>query len=193
MVWQTILDTDKMWLLALNGDGGPIWDTFFHIISERLTWVPLYLVILFIVWRRWGWRGLLWVGLTLGIAVIAADQICNFFKHFTPKLRPSHTPDIEAFVHTVSGYRGGLYGTVSAHAAISFAIALFTARLFRRPWYTVAIFAWALLVAYSRIYLGLHFPMDLTLGALLGLGLGEGAFRICRSTMIRHNLYTTRP
>lgn len=114
MVWQSLLDIDKQLLLALNGDGGAGWDTFFYIVSARLTWVPLYAAILYAVWKQWGWRRLLWVAVVLGLCVGAADQICNFFKHFTPKFRPTHTPDIEAFVHTVRGYRGGLYGTVSA-------------------------------------------------------------------------------
>lgn len=99
--------------------------------------------------------------LCLGIAVIAADQICNFFKHFTPKFRPSHTPEIKEFVHILHDYRGGLYGTVSAHAAISFTIALFSLRLFRSKWFSGAIIFWAILVSYSRIYAGVHFPMDI--------------------------------
>ena len=101
-------------------------DTFFYWVSARLTWVPLYAAMLYAVWRKWGWQGVLWVALCLGVTVGLADQICNFFKHHTPKFRPTHTPDIETLVHTVRGYRGGLYGTVSAHSAISFAIALFT-------------------------------------------------------------------
>ena len=179
-MWQTILNIDKAWLLALNGDGGAFWDSFFYIASARLTWVPLYLLLLYFIWHKWGWKGILWTLLTLGVAVVAADQICNFFKHFTPKLRPTHTPDIAAWVHTVRGYRGGPYGTVSAHAAISFCIALFTSRLFKRPWLTIVLFGWALLVAYSRIYLGVHFPMDIMFGTMLGLFMGEAAFRLFR-------------
>ena len=129
-------------------------------------------------------RRLAEVGLA-GRAVGLADQICNFFKHHTPKFRPTHTPDIETLVHTVRGYRGGLYGTVSAHSAISFAIALFTSGLFRKAWYTVAIFLWALLVVYSRIYIGLHYPMDILLGAVLGLALASVSVGICRRRLAR--------
>lgn len=176
MFWQSLLDLDQQLLLTLNTDGGAFWDLFFYIVSNKLTWIPLYLAILYAIWKRWGWRQLLWVVLILGLSVVAADQICNFFKHFTPKFRPSHTAEIEAWVHTVRGYRGGLYGTVSAHAAISFTIALFTARLFQKRWYTFTIFGWAILVAYSRIYLGVHFPMDLLLGTLLGLTIASIAW-----------------
>lgn len=141
-MWQSLLDLDRELLLALNGDGGAFWDAFFYFVTARLTWIPLYAVLLYAVWRRFGTRGLLWVVLFLGATVIADDQICNFFKHNVPKLRPTHTPGVESLVHTVRDYRGGLYGTVSAHAAISFSIALFTSVLFRRRWYAIAIFVW---------------------------------------------------
>ena len=128
-MWQQILHIDQQLLLALNGSWGGFWDTFFYIVTARLTWIPLYAAILYFAWRRIGTRNLLWMLVCLGVAVIAADQICNFFKHYTPKLRPSHTPAIEQFVHTLHGYRGGLYGTVSAHAAVSFTIAMFSSEL----------------------------------------------------------------
>ena len=165
-MWQEILHIDQQLLLALNGSWGPGWDNFFHIVTARLTWVPLY------------------------VAVIAADQICNFFKYFTPKLRPSHTPAIQAFVHTVHGYRGGLYGTVSAHAAISFTIALFSLRLFQVKWFTGVILFWAILICYSRIYAGLHFPMDILFGTILGILLGCLAFNIYRK-ITEKNLHKT--
>lgn len=184
-MWQDLLHADQQLLLALNGSWGTGWDTFFYWISSKVIWIPLYAAILWVVWRQNGWKGLLWMLLCLGIAIIAADQICNFFKHYVPKFRPSHNPDIQAWVHIVRDYRGGLYGTVSAHAAISFTIATFSSLLFRKRWYTLMIYAWAILVAYSRIYLGMHFPLDLLFGTLLGLMLGALSFRAFRRIYLR--------
>lgn len=179
-MWQSLLEWDRSLLLWLNGDWGWFWDQFFFVVSSKLIWAPFYAVVLYAVWRRFGTRNLLLTMLCLGLAVIAADQVCNFFKEHTPKFRPTHTESIRHLVHTVRDYRGGLYGTVSAHAAIGFTIAFFTSRLFRRRWYTAVVYLWALLVAYSRIYLGVHFPLDIFFGALCGTLLGWAAFRIYR-------------
>ena len=104
-MWQSLLDLDRELLLALNGDGGAFWDAFFYFVTARLTWIPLYAVLLYAVWRRFGTRGLLWVVLFLGATVIADDQICNFFKHNVPKLRPTHTPGVESLVDRAVHFR----------------------------------------------------------------------------------------
>lgn len=179
-MWQEILSVDRNLLLALNGDGGAFWDQFFFFVSEKLTWIPLYILLVYVMWRTLGLRRMLFALLFLVLAVVCVDQIANLFKHGLPKFRPSRDPAIASLVHTVNGYRGGLYGTVSAHAGISFAVAIFTSLLFARRWYTWSIFAWALLVSYSRIYLGVHFPLDLLFGALLGTLIGWLAFRAFR-------------
>ncbi len=177
-MWESILHGDQQLLLALNGSWGPGWDTFFFWMSNKLIWIPLYLAMVYGVWRKAGWRGVLLVLICLGITIGLADQTCNFFKSNLPKFRPTQNPDIREWVHTVRGYRGGLYGTVSGHAAISFTIAMFTSLFFRCRWYTIFIFFWAAVVAYSRIYLGVHFPLDITFGTLLGLTLGWASYRV---------------
>ena len=86
-------------------------------------------------------------------------------------------------MHTVNGYRGGLYGTVSAHAATLFSIAVFSLALIRSRVYTVCILLWALFVSYSRIYLGVHFPMDILLGMIAGIVTAAVALKLYRKTI----------
>ncbi len=184
-MWQQILHVDQQLLLALNGSWGSGWDTFFYIVESRLTWVPLYVAIPYFAWHKIGTRNLFWMLLFLIGAVIAADLICNLLKFSIPKLRPSRTPSIEQFVYVLYDYRSGHSGTVSAHAAISFTIAMFSSRLFARSWYTWAIMLWAALVSYSRIYAGLHYPMDILFGIILGLSLGTMAYKAYRKVTDR--------
>lgn len=91
-MWQQILHIDQQLLLALNGSWGGFWDTFFYIVTARLTWIPLYAAILYFAWRRIGTGNLLWMLVCLGVAVIAADQICNFFQALYPEALARRTP-----------------------------------------------------------------------------------------------------
>lgn len=182
-MWQEILKLDQQALLALNGSWGHFWDMFFFYFSNIPIWIPMYILVVYFMWKKEGTRGFLWAVLCLVIAVTVADQTCNFFKTHTPKLRPTHIPDIQDMVHYVKGYRGGLYGTVSGHAALSFTFAVFTSKFFKKRWYTIAVFSWAAITAWSRIYLGVHFPLDIIFGTALGLTLGFTSFYIYRRIM----------
>jgi undecaprenyl-diphosphatase len=179
---DTILQYDKELFLALNFDGGAFWDNLFWAVSGKLTWVPLYLLVLFLIYRRYGWRYTIVATLFIVAAVVLADQICNLFKSGIPKLRPTHNPDFEGKISLVHGYRGGLYGTVSAHAATVFAIMTVSVSLVRARWFTVMMIAWALLVCYSRIYIGAHYPLDILFGALTGFVLGVCAIKLLNYT-----------
>ncbi len=169
---------DHNLMLALNFDGGAWCDSLFRAASGKLTWVPLYVLVIWLLWRRFGWRETLAAVVAMALTVVLADQACNFFKDNFSRLRPSHTPSLEGMLHYVGSYRGGLYGTVSAHAATCFSIAVFSACALRRRIYTILILLWALLVAYSRIYLGVHFPLDILYGAAMGSIFGWGAYAV---------------
>ncbi len=177
-MWERLLDWDKATFLALHGDMGTFADSVFWVASGKLTWVPLYLIILWFMYRKWGWKTMLTAGVFIALAVIFADQICNVFKYTVKKFRPTHTPGLEDMVHIVNGYRGGLYGTFSAHAATCFSIAIFTSKFFRNNVFTIFIYLWAAFVAYSRIYLGAHYPLDLIYGASTGLLVGFGMYKL---------------
>jgi undecaprenyl-diphosphatase len=167
--------------LALNHDGGAVWDEFWWIVTGKLTWVPLYVLIIIMLWRQMGWRRMLVAVALIGLGVGAADLVAGLFKSdaptalfadFVPRLRPSRDPALEGLVHTVHGHRGGMYGTVSAHAATAAVVALISASLLRRRWFTALMCTWAALYCFSRIYAGLHFPQDILLGLALGTLVG---------------------
>lgn len=179
---------DQNLLLALNFDGGWFLDQFMYVVSGKLTWVPFYLFILWLIYARLGWRVLLMSIVTIALLITCTDQTATLAKTFLPKFRPTHYEPIAAHVHTVNGYVGGWYGTVSSHAANCFGLALFTSLLIRRRWYAWMMFGWATLVTYSRIYLGVHYPMDILFGILEGLFWAWVWYRIYRWSAQKMNL-----
>lgn len=162
----------------LNFDG-PAWlDSAMIMVSGFRIWLLLYILIIYLVWRRYSWRGLLAFVVAIGVAIGMADVVSGIFKHqgifadlwtsFPARLRPMHTPEgLEFFTN---GYHtGNLYGTVSGHSATIWAIALLSAMVLKRKWFTALMIVVALLVCYSRIYLACHFPQDILLGAGVGV------------------------
>lgn len=164
--------------LWLNFDGGAAMDKFMVAVSTPVMWAWLYLLLLFIIWRRQGWKAMLLFVVLVVAAVGLTDILAGIFKHsgplkhlwesFPARLRPMHTPELEGLIHIVKG--AGRYGTVSAHAGTMAAIALMSVAVHR--WMLLPMALVALLISYSRIYLACHFPMDIALGAVLGLAMG---------------------
>ena len=201
-------DFDQRLFLLLNFDGGPVWGRVMLAVSGTTMWIPLYVLILWLVWRRAGWRGTLTFLVLMAAAVGLADMVAGIFKHsgllggllpdLEPRLRPMFTPSLEGLdippdslaairraalpgdwaVHVPPGAVAGRYGTVSAHASTIVALALLSAAVIRRRWFTILVTLCALLICYSRIYLAKHFPMDILWGALLGAALGAAAYGI---------------
>lgn len=173
----------------LNFDG-PTWlDIIMTMASGMMAWVPLYALIIYLVWRRYSWRGVVAFFVAIGAAILVADLVAGIFKHqgplkdlwasFPARLRPMHTP--EGIDFAANGYyTHNLYGTVSGHTSTITAIVLLSSVVVRRKWFTTLMVCVALLVCYSRIYLACHFPQDILLGATVGIvaGLiGVGLFK----------------
>lgn len=168
---------DTQLFLFLNGLNSSFWDVAMWHISGKYTWIPLYLLIIFFVAKRHCWQT---IGILLAIAlvVVLADQLSvHLFKNVFERLRPCHNPDIKELVHVVKRC-GGKYGFVSSHAANSFGVAVFLVCLIRKRWFSIGILFWALLVSYSRIYIGVHYPGDIVVGAALGSAIGFGIWKL---------------
>ncbi|MBN2637307.1 MAG: phosphatase PAP2 family protein [Prolixibacteraceae bacterium] len=173
--FQKILELDKDLFLYLNGFYSDYWDTIMLMVTRKETWYPLYLIIIFFAIRNYRNKSLL-VLFFLALTILASDQISVLFKETIQRLRPVHEPEIQSMVHNVLR-KGGLYGFVSSHAANTFAIFVFTAHVFKNRGFSVLMLFWAVLVSYSRIYSGVHYPLDIIGGALIGWGIGYGLFK----------------
>ena len=174
---ETLVGGDRSLFLFLNGLHASWLDPLMGWISGTWTWLPLYGVLLFLVWKEGGWRRLVAYLVCVGLVVLLADRISVVaFKDVVQRLRPSHDPLLAGSVYLPTGYRGGLYGFVSSHAANVWGVALLSLLWLRRGWVTWLLCLWAMLVCYSRIYLGLHYPGDLLCGGLLGAGVASGVW-----------------
>lgn len=145
-------------------------DRFVMIFTGRYTWVPLYLALIWLLWRTYGTKKAIIFTLTIILSVTLADQICaTFIRPMVERLRPAniHNP-LSALVHVVDGYRGGKYGFPSCHAANTFALATYILLLTRNYRISTCIYIWAMLNCYTRLYLGVHYPGDLLVGAAIG-------------------------
>ncbi len=175
---EIIREIDEQLFLFLNGIHNEFFDTVMYWITYKYTWYPFYLILLLIVAWKYRWQGvLMMVGVI--IAVGLSDQLTSgFMKPYFGRLRPCHHPDLQGMVHVVGGC-GGRYGFASSHASTTFGLAM-SLWLMLRGWTHLFAYAflWAAIVAYSRIYVGVHYPVDLFVGASAGIGVGWSVYVI---------------
>jgi undecaprenyl-diphosphatase len=173
-----LIQYDKELLRFLNGFHSPWLDPIMLILTETVAWIPLYIFMLYVVikeFRRESWIILL----GLAITILLADQLtASVMKPYFARLRPSQEPTLQEWIHLVQGYKGGKFGFASSHAANTFGSATFFFLCLqnRKPW-IVWLFLWAAFMTYTRIYLGVHYPGDVFVGASVGAVCGWAGFK----------------
>ena len=172
------IDADA--LLAVNGLHDMFQDAFWWMVTAKWSSLLLVLALAWILLHQ-NRRHALLVLAMLVLSILVADQVSSgLIKHLVERLRPTHDPSLESMVHVINGYRGGLYGFVSSHAANSFAIATLLALVMRHRVVTLSMFTWALLQCYSRVYLGVHYPGDILGGIIVGVLAGWLVWQLMR-------------
>mgnify|MGYP004511398967 CR=1 FL=1 len=171
---QNILEADRDLLLMLNGSNSLFLDVWMTFLTSGFTWIPLYVALLYLVIKNneTMTQILLIIGCAM-LCVILADGVADFLmKPLVGRWRPSNDPIIKYAVQVVGGMRGSDYGFFSAHAANTFSIAMFFCLLVRSRILSLSLVLWSLTNCYTRIYLGLHYPLDIFCGLLWGAIVG---------------------
>ena len=176
---EELIHIDKELLLWFNGSDSLFMDSLIMMLTNAKTWIPLYLSLFYVVLKSNPTvRNILFVLAAAGLCVLLAGTIDDtIVKPLVARWRPGRDPEIGMLVDTVDGYRGGKYGFFSAHASNTFSIAVFFSLLMRRRLFVIAMVAWSLINCYTRLYLGVHYPGDITVGLLWGGLVGYSVYR----------------
>jgi len=177
---DSLLQLDKDLLIWFNASHTQFWDAMMMFFTRIEFWIPLYILVTYHIFKYKGKEAWWWL-IGLFLLILMGDLVStHLFKNIFQRLRPSHEPSLYGIVQVVKTYTGDQFGFVSSHATAVFAFATYTSRLFKNGIYSLFIILWSLLIVYTRLYLGLHYPGDIMGGMLLGLVLGYLLFRTSR-------------
>lgn len=165
-----ILQYDKELFIYLNNLGNETWDPFWLAYTSKFNWIPFYALLLFLLYKQIGKKPMLLTILMVALMILVTDQVTNLFKHGFQRMRPCHLAEIVDRIRLVRDGCGGRYGFFSGHASNTMAAAIFIGLTLkdRFKYVLYILIIWAFLMAYSRVYIGVHYPMDIAVGMSFG-------------------------
>lgn len=166
-----LVQLDKELFIYLNNLGTETWDGFWMFYTTKFNWIPFYAVLLYLLYKRLNTKMFVLTIVVIALMITFTDQVSNLFKNqFVKRLRPCHETDVFSVMRLVKSYCGGQFGYFSGHASNSMAVAIFAGLMLKSKYkYLIyLLIIWALAMGYSRIYIGVHYPLDVLSGATFG-------------------------
>ena len=183
---EKILQLDKELLIFLNGLGSPTYDGLWLMITKQLYWTPLFLFIFYLLQKKIGWKNFGYYILFTAVLVLLCDQTANLFKEHFQRLRPCNVEELKGIIRVVKS--SSSFSFFSGHAANSMATTVFAFMILKKYYkHSYLLFLFPLIFAYSRIYLGLHFPSDILTGYVFGATFGFVFYKLFQKSVIRNS------
>jgi len=177
--WDELIRQDRELLVQLNALGSKRWDPFWLFVTNQFNWIPLFLFLFFLLYKAYGKKKGIVLVLMAALLVAFSDQLVNLIKNTVMRLRPNNDLELKMIIRALKHPHG--FSFVSGHATTSFAVTVFMVLLLRKHYkYIVLLFLWPIFFAYSRIYCGVHFPVDIFIGMLLGIIIGLLFYKFCK-------------